>query len=108
MGGNRGLGGLFETHRYNRMTGGWELTPLSGALLYLVFGFVSLYVSDVVFVRYFSEPMLSQVQAVKAGVEVFLTGVLVFLLIRKSRARSSARTRPSNGDRRNCRFSTGC
>lgn len=85
MGGNRGSGRLFERHRFHRLTEGWELTPLTGALLYLVFGFVSLYVSDVVFVRHFTEPMLSQVQAVKAGVEILLTGALMFVLIRKSR-----------------------
>jgi signal transduction histidine kinase len=54
-------------------------------LIYLVFGVAALYVSDVLFVRYLSDPLLSQVQTVKGGVEVLLTAGLIFLLTRRSR-----------------------
>lgn len=57
-----------------------ELTPLRIALAYTVFGLLALFVSDVLFVRYFSEPLLSQIQAFKGGVEVLLTAGLIFVL----------------------------
>ncbi|MFB6160036.1 MAG: sensor histidine kinase [Haloferacaceae archaeon] len=59
------------------------LTPLRIALLYAVFGFAGLYVSDVLLVRYLSDPLLSQAQTLKGGVEVVLTAGLVFLLTRR-------------------------
>jgi signal transduction histidine kinase len=69
-------------HRLYRFASWLELTPLTGALVYVVFGFLALYLSDVVFVRYLSDPFLSQLQAFEGGVEVLLTGCLVFGLLR--------------------------
>lgn len=62
-----------------------ELTAPRITLIYAVFGMCALFLSDVLFVRYFSEPLLSQVQALKGGVEVVLTAGLIFLLTRRSR-----------------------
>lgn len=59
------------------------VSPLRIALLYSFFGFGALFLSDVLFVRYFSEPFLSQIQAVKGGVEVVLTAGLIFVLTRR-------------------------
>jgi signal transduction histidine kinase len=65
---------------------GWAtLTAARITLVYLVFGFLALYLSDVVFVELFSEPLLSRVQAAKGGVEVLLTGGLIYGLTRRSR-----------------------
>ncbi|MFB6219580.1 MAG: sensor histidine kinase [Halobacteriaceae archaeon] len=71
-----------------------ELTPLRMALAYLVFGFLALYLSDVVLVRHLSEPLLSQVQALKGGAEVVVTGLFVFALTR----RSQRQLRRANGE----------
>lgn len=79
------LAGQLWKHRLYRLANRWEITPSTGAFLYLVFGFTALYLSDVIFVRYISEPVLSQVQALKGGVEVVLTGGLVFVLLQASR-----------------------
>lgn len=58
----------------------FDLTPTRIMLGYLAFGLTALYVSDVLIVRYLSEPLLSQVQTVKGGVEVLLTGAFIYLL----------------------------
>jgi signal transduction histidine kinase len=63
-----------------------ELTPLRMSLAYLVLGLGALYVSDVVFVRYLTDPLLSRIQAIKGGVEVFLTAGFVFLLTARREA----------------------
>lgn len=55
-----------------------ELTPLRIALAYSALGFLALYVSDVLLVRYYSDPLLSQIQAVKGSIEVLLTAGLIF------------------------------
>ncbi|PSQ15810.1 hypothetical protein BRD00_12390 [Halobacteriales archaeon QS_8_69_26] len=65
--------------------GRWELTPIRVALIYVAFGFFALFVSDVVFVEYLSEPTLSRIQAVKGGVEVLVTGGLIYVLTGVSR-----------------------
>lgn len=65
----------------HRLVPDFELTPFRIALVYTVFGTVSLFVSDVLFVRYFSEPLLSRVQALKGGVEVVLTAGFIFVLV---------------------------
>jgi len=54
------------------------------AAIYLGFGLVALYVSDVVLLGYLSDPLLSQVQAVKGGVEVVATAGLIYALVRRS------------------------
>ncbi|WP_136688693.1 sensor histidine kinase [Halorhabdus amylolytica] len=63
----------------------WELTPGRIAAVYLLFGFVGLYVSDVVFARTFSEPLQSQVQAAKGGLEVLVTAGFIFAISVASR-----------------------
>jgi signal transduction histidine kinase len=63
-----------------------ELTPFRIALAYTVFGMVALFGSDVFFVQYVSEPLLSQIQALKGGVEVLLSAVLIFVLVNRREA----------------------
>lgn len=63
-----------------------DLTPRRVTLIYLVFGFAALYVSDAVLPALLANPLLSQVQAVKGAVEVLLTGGLIYVLTRTSRA----------------------
>jgi len=72
--------------KLRRRVQGWEFTPFRITILYLIFGFLALYVSDVLFVRSLDEPLLSRVQALKGGVEVLLTGGLIYILTRRSRA----------------------
>lgn len=57
-----------------------ELTPLRISLAYLVLGMGALVLSDVLFPQYLSDPFLSQVQAIKGGVEVFLTAGFILVL----------------------------
>ena len=63
----------------------WELTPGRIAVVYLLFGFVGLYVSDVVFARAFAEPLRSQVQAAKGAIEILVTGGFIFAISVASR-----------------------
>lgn len=58
----------------------FDLTPKRILLGYLMLGFTALYLSDVLVVRYLSDPLLTQVQAVKGAVEVLLTGAFIYLL----------------------------
>lgn len=67
-----------------------ELTATRITLIYAVFGMVALFLSDVLFVQYFSEPLLSRVQAVKGAVEVVLTAGLIFVLTHRSRRQLQA------------------
>lgn len=60
-----------------------ELTPLRIASAYALFGTFGLFVSDVVFVWYFSDPLLSQIQALKGGAEVLLTAGFIFILVKR-------------------------
>lgn len=57
-----------------------RLTPLRITLIYLVLGILALFISDVLFTFYLPEPLLSQVQALKAGIEVVLTAGLILVL----------------------------
>lgn len=59
-----------------------RLTPLRIALAYLVLGLGALYFSDVLLVWYFADPLLSQLQAIKGGVEVAVTAGFIFVLAR--------------------------
>ncbi|MFW6458910.1 MAG: sensor histidine kinase [Halodesulfurarchaeum sp.] len=63
----------------------WELTPGRIAAVYLLFGFVGLYISDVIFASVFAEPLRSQVQAIKGAIEVLLTAGFVYALSLVSR-----------------------
>ncbi|WP_181685793.1 sensor histidine kinase [Halorhabdus salina] len=63
----------------------WELTPGRITVAYLVFGFVGLYVSDVVFARAFEEPLRSQLQAIKGALEILVTAGFIFALTTASR-----------------------
>lgn len=65
---------------------GLALTPVRITVIYLVLGMVALVLSDVVFVRLFSEPLLSRVQALKGGLEVVLTAGLIYGLTREQRS----------------------
>jgi len=56
------------------------LTPVRIAVAYLVVGSSALLLSDVVFVQYLSEPLLSRIQAVKGAIEVLLTAGFILLL----------------------------
>lgn len=81
----RSVPGRLRRYWEYRLTTGWRIGPLRGAIIYLGLGFAGLYVSDVLFVRHFSEPFLSQLQAVKAGIEVLLTAVFVYVILYVSR-----------------------
>ena len=73
-------------HELRRAVADWDLTPGQIVGLYLVLGFLALYVSDVLLVRAFDDPAtLDRLQAVKGGVEVVATGGLVYVLARRSR-----------------------
>lgn len=63
-----------------RLTPTFDLTPIRITVAYAVFGLSALFLSDVIFARYISEPLLSQVQALKGGIEVAVTAGLIFLL----------------------------
>lgn len=79
------IGGVGLDHHLESAFLKIELTPFRVTGIYLVFGIFALYVSDVLFVRYFQEPFLSQLQAVKGAGEVFITSVLIFGLTQGSR-----------------------
>lgn len=57
-----------------------NLTPLRITLAYTILGFMALVVSDILLVRYLADPLLSQLQAVKGGLEVVLTAGFIFVV----------------------------
>jgi signal transduction histidine kinase len=61
------------------------LTPLRIALVYAAVGLLGLVLSDVLFARVLSDPLLGRLQAVKGAVEVALTAGLIFVLTRRYR-----------------------
>lgn len=63
-----------------------DVTPLQIVGIYLVVGFVALYGSDVLLVRWVEDAAtLSRLQTIKGGVEVLGTGGLIYILARRSR-----------------------
>lgn len=73
-------------YHLRRSVAQWDVTPLQITGFYLVLGFLALYFSDVWLVQLVEDPAtLSQLQAVKGGVEVVLTGGLIFVLAWQSR-----------------------
>lgn len=66
----------------NRLLPTIELTPARISLAYTLFGFLALFASDVLFVRLVSEPLLSQIQALKGGIEIVLTAGFILVLTR--------------------------
>ncbi|MFB6104856.1 MAG: sensor histidine kinase [Halobacteriaceae archaeon] len=62
----------------------FRLTAGRIAAIYAAFGFLALYVSDVLFARMFDDPFLGQVQLLKGGIEVVVTAGLIFALTRWS------------------------
>lgn len=65
---------------FNAFTRG-RLTPLGIAALYLVFGAVGLFVSDVLLELVFEDPLLALLQSVKGGLEIGITAVFIYLLV---------------------------
>lgn len=61
-----------------------NLTPFRLAVLYLAFGFVALFASDVLLLAVFEDPLLRTLQAGKGALEVFVTAVLIYLVVRSS------------------------
>lgn len=62
-----------------------DLSPLQITLVYVVFAMFALLVSDVLLVIWIDDPVLqSQLQTMKAGLEIALTAVLIYLLTRLS------------------------
>lgn len=57
-----------------------NLTPLRITLAYTVLGFSALVLSDILLVRFLSDPLLSQLQAAKGGVEVLLTAGFILVV----------------------------
>lgn len=68
-----------------------EITPARITAAYLLFGFAALYLSDVILVQLFADPVLSQLQTLKGGVEVLATGGLIYGLSRWSRSQVETR-----------------
>jgi signal transduction histidine kinase len=66
----------------------WDGKPTQAALLYLVLGTFSLFLSDVLLVEALGDrPLLSQIQALKGGIEVLLTAGFIFVMMRYSRSK---------------------
>jgi two-component system OmpR family sensor kinase len=63
-----------------------DLTASRITALYLLLGFAALYVSDVLFVRWVSDPLLGQIQALKGAAEVVLTGAFIYAITTLSRS----------------------
>jgi signal transduction histidine kinase len=61
-------------------------TPARITVIYLVFGLLALFLSDILLVWFFEDPLLAQVQIVKGALEVLLTGGLIYLLTTASRS----------------------
>lgn len=61
-----------------------NLTPFRLAVLYLAFGFVALFASDVLLLAVFEDPLLRTLQAGKGALEVFVTAVFIYLVVRSS------------------------
>jgi len=59
---------------------GVRLTPLRIAGIYTIFGLITLYLFDFYLLQFFSDPLLSQVQALKGGIEVVLTAGVIYAL----------------------------
>jgi signal transduction histidine kinase len=76
---------------FHRTLLSWELTPFRIALIYLVFGMLALFFSDVYLVQQLNDPLLGQVQALKGGVEVLATGGVIYGLTKTKDAQSSWR-----------------
>jgi signal transduction histidine kinase len=69
-----------------RLIARWDVTPGQITGVYLVLGFLALYVSDVLLVQLIDDPaVLSQFQAIKGGAEVVVTAGFIFVLARRSR-----------------------
>lgn len=79
----------FDRYLLDRALSRWELTPLRITLLYVMFGVAALWVSDVYLVQRFSEPLLGQLQALKGGLEVLLTGGVIYVLTRAKEAQAT-------------------
>jgi signal transduction histidine kinase len=63
-----------------------ETTPERLTVLYLLLGFLALLFSDVLLAILLNDPLLWQLQAIKGAIEVLLTGALLYVLLRASRA----------------------
>jgi len=61
-----------------------ELTPLRIAGIYAIFGFFTLALFDFYLVRFFTDPLLTHVQALKGGIEILLTAGLIYILTLQS------------------------
>jgi signal transduction histidine kinase len=55
-------------------------TPAHITAIYLLFGVLALFFSDVLLVWYFEDPLLARIQLVKGGVEIVLTAGLIYVL----------------------------
>lgn len=70
----------FDRYLLNQILDSWELTPIRITMVYVTIAVFGLYISDVFLVQRYSEPLLSQLQALKGGLEVIITGLLIFAL----------------------------
>lgn len=73
------------TSWFRTVLGRLELTALRITMFYVVLGMSALLLSDVLLPHYLADPLLSQAQALKGGLEVILTGAFIFVLVRRSR-----------------------
>lgn len=73
------------THHLHTLLREFEFTPLRVAVFYLILGMGALYLSDVLFVVWFADPLLSRIQAIKGMVEVVTTAGLFYVFTTGSR-----------------------
>ncbi|MFA1610842.1 PAS domain-containing protein [Halobellus rubicundus] len=57
------------------------VSPLQITLLYLLFGFVALFISDILFPIVLDGPRLRLIQSIKGAVEILLTAIFIYLIV---------------------------
>lgn len=57
---------------------GIRFDPKMVTITYLILGFLLLIFSDLILPQYFQDPRLAEFQAVKGGMEIILTGIIIF------------------------------
>jgi signal transduction histidine kinase len=77
LSGNPGDGWL---DRASRLAERIVSTPVHITAFYLLFGVLALFVSDVLLVWYFDDPLLARIQLVKGAIEIVLTAGLIYVL----------------------------
>jgi signal transduction histidine kinase len=79
------LRGLSSVRPVREAFGARRLSPETVTAAYIVAGILALYLSDFLFPLLLDQPGLARVQALKGGVEVLLTGAVIFVLTDRAR-----------------------